>query len=152
MNMYPVEDMVMTGMKIVRGRILEITGDGQIWVENDPEGPALPCDFLRTGAAPPPMMRTGDSVLVFVDEMGIKGYVLGLIQKYESTAEPSGSEISLAGARDKIIINANERIELRCGKSSMILDKEGRVVVKGTNITNRASGCNKIKGGTVQIN
>lgn len=52
----------------------------------------------------------------------------------------------------KIVFEAAEQIELRCGKSSVILTKEGRVVLKGTEIVSRASRTNKIKGASVSIN
>ena len=52
----------------------------------------------------------------------------------------------------KIAFEAAEQIELRCGKSSVILTKEGKIVLKGTEIVSRASRTNKIKGASVSIN
>ena len=59
-------------------------------------------------------------------------------------------DVSLDGK--KMIFEAKEEIVLRCGKSSVTLKKDGKIVVKGTQITNRASATNKIKGASVQIN
>jgi hypothetical protein len=52
----------------------------------------------------------------------------------------------------KIVFDAKEEIMLRCGRSSVILRKDGKIVVKGTQIVSRASGTQKIKGASVRIN
>jgi len=41
---------------------------------------------------------------------------------------------------------------LSCGKGSMSLTADGRIVIKGIEITTRALRKHKIKGGTVDIN
>lgn len=53
---------------------------------------------------------------------------------------------------ERVVFNAKKEIELRCGKSSLIMKKDGRVVIKGTQLVSRASGMNKIKGAAVKIN
>ncbi len=52
----------------------------------------------------------------------------------------------------KMLIEAKEEILLRCGKSSMTVKKDGKILLKGTQILSRASGTNKIKGASVRIN
>ncbi len=52
----------------------------------------------------------------------------------------------------KMILEAKEEIVLHCGKSSVALKKDGKIVLKGTKIVSRASGTNKIKGSAVRIN
>ncbi len=51
-----------------------------------------------------------------------------------------------------IFFNAQDEIVLHCGKSSVTLNKDGKVIVKGKKIISRASETNKIKGATVSIN
>ena len=53
---------------------------------------------------------------------------------------------------DFIHVQGNEEIQFNCGKSSLSLKKDGQVIIKGENITNRARGNNKIKGASVKIN
>ena len=53
---------------------------------------------------------------------------------------------------NKIVLYAKQEIVLHCGKSSIILRRDGKVVVKGIQITSRASRAHKIKGSTVNIN
>ena len=52
----------------------------------------------------------------------------------------------------KMVFDAKEEIVLQCGKSSVTLRKDGKIVVKGTRIISRSSGTNKIRGANVMIN
>jgi hypothetical protein len=49
-------------------------------------------------------------------------------------------------------LEAADEIRLTCGKSSLVLRRDGTVIVRGVTIVSRASQSNKIKGGTVSIN
>ena len=53
---------------------------------------------------------------------------------------------------DFINIEGHDEIQFNCGKSSLSLKKNGQIIIKGDNITNRARGSNKIRGGSVKIN
>lgn len=52
----------------------------------------------------------------------------------------------------KVALDAKEEIVLSCGKSSVTLRKDGKIIVKGTQIVSQASGTNKIKGASIRIN
>jgi hypothetical protein len=52
----------------------------------------------------------------------------------------------------QLLFEASQEITIACGKSSITLSRDGRVVIKGTELVSRASGTNKIRGATVQIN
>mgnify|MGYP000442229795 CR=1 FL=1 len=49
-------------------------------------------------------------------------------------------------------ITANERIELRCGKSSIVMEKDGHITIRGTYLVSHASASNRIRGGSVNLN
>jgi hypothetical protein len=51
-----------------------------------------------------------------------------------------------------IVFEASAEIVLRCGRSSVALRSDGKIVIKGTHIVSRSSGTHKIKGATVQLN
>lgn len=78
-----------------------------------------------------------------------------------STAETSGDRILDVGMEQPqevtvdgkhVSFNALEEIVLRCGKASITLTHEGRVIIRGAHVVSRSTGTNKIKGGSVQIN
>ncbi len=53
---------------------------------------------------------------------------------------------------ENITITAKNQITLKCGQGSITIQKDGKIVVKGTNLISRSSGLNRIKGGSVGIN
>ncbi len=52
----------------------------------------------------------------------------------------------------KVVLEAENEIELRCGASSLILRKDGKVVIKGVEVISKARRSNKIRGSNVKIN
>jgi len=52
----------------------------------------------------------------------------------------------------KIIFEAKDKIVLKCGKSSIILTKDGKVSIRGKNVLSRATGTHQIKGSVFQVN
>jgi len=85
--------------------------------------------------------------------------IIGLIQKQPVIAETSKEvllnretvkDITIDGER--ITFDARKEIVLRCGKGSVKIRKDGKVIIKGTNIVSRARGINRIKGAAVNIN
>jgi hypothetical protein len=52
----------------------------------------------------------------------------------------------------RLVLEARDELQLRCGDSTVSLAQDGRVVVKGTRLTSRATEYNKIRGAVVLIN
>jgi hypothetical protein len=52
----------------------------------------------------------------------------------------------------RIVLEAEQEIVLRCGKGSLTLTADGRIVMKGVEITSRAQRTHKIRGAVVNIN
>jgi len=53
---------------------------------------------------------------------------------------------------EQVRIVANQRLELRCGKATIIMEKDGRITIRGTYLTSHASAANRIRGGSVNLN
>ncbi|MCT7374152.1 DUF6484 domain-containing protein [Chelativorans salis] len=53
---------------------------------------------------------------------------------------------------ERVTITGQERVELRCGKARIILEKDGRITIRGTYVTSHASAANRIRGGSVNLN
>lgn len=53
---------------------------------------------------------------------------------------------------ERVRITGKERVELRCGKASIILEKDGRITIRGSYLTSHASAANRIRGGSVNLN
>lgn len=54
--------------------------------------------------------------------------------------------------QDPLEIAADRELILRCGKASITLTRAGKIILRGTYISSRSSGVNRVKGGSVQLN
>ena len=97
-----------------------------------------------------------DVALVFEDGDPDRPIVLGVLQTVARVPERNVNSTSLPFEleidREKIELRAKQEIVLRCGSASVTLKRDGRIIVRGTDILSRSTGLNRIKGGVVQIN
>jgi hypothetical protein len=63
-----------------------------------------------------------------------------------STAQPPEAMV------EELIFEAGRRITLRCGKSSITLYPNGKIVLRGEYILSDAEGINRIAGSQVELN
>ena len=139
-----------SGLALLRGMIVEILDDGEISVQISPdadESSRIRCDYLETGQGPPPLLVPGDLVLVLRPAaLGQNGCVLGRIGRYRPPAvEPDA-------VPDHVVIEAGESLTIKCGEGSVDLRKDGKVMIRGSDVLSRAKRTNRIKGGSVAIN
>jgi len=98
----------------------------------------------------------GSAVLIAL--VGDQLVVLGLVRdRVVSVNDAAGAisqkledEIVIDG--DRLVLDARREIVLRCGGSEIVMRKDGKVVIRGNNISSRSAGPNKIKGTSVNIN
>jgi hypothetical protein len=106
-----------------------------------------------------PENRGREVLLVFEEGDPERPIVVGLIENFledivsmeinqHDSQKPK--EALLDGKR--LNLEAKEEIVLKCGKGSVKIRKDGKIVVKGTHILSRSSGPHRIKGGSVNIN
>jgi hypothetical protein len=67
---------------------------------------------------------------------------------------PNAGTMPMQAIADGKIIElvALEQLTMRCGKSSITLDKNGHVEIRGIQILTRATGQNRIKGSSISLN
>jgi hypothetical protein len=73
----------------------------------------------------------------------------------DASEAASGESFAPTEARvdgKRVEIEAADEIVLRCGQASIVLRRNGRVVIRGTYVETRSRGVNRIKGGSVEIN
>ena len=105
----------------------------------------------------------------FAQNQGGTPIVMGVIRRVlddvlNLQADDSHSAKSIDGANvesgkpeilvdgNKLELSAADEITLRCGKSSITLNKNGKILIKGEHMLNRTSGSYKIKSGSIQLN
>jgi hypothetical protein len=119
--------------------------------------PGLGHEVVVTRTTVPLLRRhIGATVVVIFDQGDVRQpIVIGVLHDGRSTASTSLAAAPLVSAEvddQRIVLTAEREIVLRCGDASITLTRAGKVLIKGTYILSRSSGCNKIKGAAVDIN
>ncbi len=132
------------------GEIVKISADGHIFVScvnrNESQMPAKLTARLASGEG----LKQGARVLLAFCCEYEAPIVIDLIR---DSLEPNyESPIHRVLDGDTLVLEAGRQITLKCGKSTITLTKDGKVVVRGTKVISRASSVNKIKGSTVLVN
>src|SRR3954453_10596486 len=126
-------------------RVEAVTGV-EVAVAVGPGAAGRRCRVLQTSAAPPLRLEPGDVVLTWwPEEESSHGVILGRVAGGHPAAD--GGD-----APDELLLEAKERVRLKCGEATVELRASGKVLVRGDDIVSRASRSNRIKGGSVEIN
>ena len=139
------------------GLLVSVEKNGQIVVDY-PDNPVRPLP-ARSILTLTMADESKEILLTFENGNPQLPIIIGLIQKQPVITETlkevllnreNVKDISLDGER--IIFDAKKEIVLRCGEGSVIIRKDGKIIIKGTNLVSRAKATNKIKGAAVNIN
>lgn len=91
--------------------------------------------------------------LMFVAGDPAQPLVIGRIQRLAQTSAASPAPLAVAHLDgERLEFSAEREIVLRCGKASITLTREGKVLIRGAYLSSRSSGVNRLRGGSVQIN
>lgn len=157
MNMLhmPVVNEIPEGIRMLYGKIHRIDHSG-IWVELSPSGRKIECDVLQTCSCRSLELSPGFKVLCTIDDCGNRGCILGVVHKpMDSLDETKTIENAtrLEEHLQSLKLNIDDRLEVRCGDSTLIMNEDGRLILKGRNITSHARELIKLlAAGGVDIN
>lgn len=164
------EESLLTGTRTAAGSALTGTLDGvdeqgRVWFRADGTTEAQPVE-LALAVSDEEIVRAADEgagavVLRPENEPG-RLLLIGLLRRGvaasagEVVVEPDEAPATrpdIAVIDGKTVrFEARDEIVLECGKGSITLRKDGRIVIKGTHLLSRATGMHRIKGGQVNIN
>lgn len=113
-----------------------------------------PADILaaRTTVGLHPSHIGRSVVLAFVDGDPTQPVILGLLQEPRPTPLADPNEARAESNPERLVLAADKEIVLRCGQACITLTRAGKVLIQGNYLSSRATGLNRIKGGSVQIN
>lgn len=96
--------------------------------------------------------ETGCEVaLLFEDGRRDRPLIIGRIVQ-PGIADPQNEPVEISKHEDHVVIEAKERIDLRCGKARIILEKDGHITIRGSYLVSHASAANRIRGGSINLN
>lgn len=108
------------------------------------QGRQVALSFIAGQLSQPIILGTVYSPLAdMLDNMQIAEEVSEDPALLEQPVKVDGKRVSIEGA---------EQVELKCGDASITLTKSGKILIRGKYLLNRASGVNRIVGGSVQVN
>ena len=128
---------------VVIGRFVTVAKDGSPMVEFAGQPGRKPIQAQAT--AQYDLVSPGASVaLMFLGGDRAKPLAIGVVAEPEAPAAASPEEtVTLTAARELV---------LQCGRASIVLTRAGKVLVRGTYVSLRSSGMQRITGASVQIN
>jgi hypothetical protein len=145
------------------GKITRVDEGGQVFVDF-PGNIRGPISARFTSSVKLPFLRraadAGQEVLLAFEDSDRERPIIvdTLFSLLEENSESSGVALEAEKPEDvfvdgkRVFFDAREEIVLRCGKASITLRTDGKIILKGTYLLSRSSGINKIKGGAVHIN
>jgi uncharacterized protein DUF6484 len=97
--------------------------------------------------------HVGKRVVLAFENADQRPIIIGVLR--EGDGWPLGHRLGPADVTadgERLIVSAREQLVLRCGHASITLTKEGKVIIEGTYVSSRATGVNRLRGASVQIN
>lgn len=150
-----VQIMAMHGVHI--GKILSVEKNGLLLVDyqDNPFGPLSAQSIICVSTDD----EEREVLLIFKKNNPKFPIIIGFIQK-QPVVENHSKEFVLDKKKlrnitidgERIVFDAKKEIVFRCGKGSVTIRTDGRIVIKGTDLVSRSKGTNKIKGATIKIN
>lgn len=143
---------------VVMATLLEILPDGKVRIAVPSHGiadmratPVCALQALCEGTLVAVMFEQGDTTraLLIGPMAGVEASA-GIATP--GVATPTGSGREAVIDEQRILIEADQEIELRCGEAAIILTADGRILLRGSYISSHASATQRIRGGAVQIN
>lgn len=155
---------IVTGQFAIHPCIGTLAGtnrQGEILVMVDGEGP-YPARML-SGISRDELVRhdqRGRELLLVFDKgdrerpviVGLMADPLEELLSLEIAGEKKEEPRDLLIDGRQITIEAEDEVVLKCGKGSIQIRKDGKIIIKGTDLLSRSSGPQRIRGASVNIN
>lgn len=134
------------------GRLVAVGEAGEPWVDY-PSTTGGPRAAML--AAPPPTGALDAAigrhvVLLFEGGDPDRPIVVGWVDETRAERVAAPRNVKIDGER--IVIEGDREVELRCGAASVTLTVDGRLVLRGVQIVSDAERLNRIRGAAVRIN
>ena len=150
-----------SGAAVVVGQLTAIDGQGVAWV--DFPGNALgPLAARWVGAVDAQQVSAGMAVALAFDQGDRSApLILGSVRDRLPQTPPAAAPVPTPASKparqldvdgEVVHVHAERTLSLSCGRASIVLREDGKIIIKGGEIVSRASGTHKIKGGLVNIN
>jgi hypothetical protein len=143
---------------VVSGHLVGVDGEGRLqFVPEGSVGGPVPVAIgieLSDGALVKAARMQRRALVVRTADANPRWVLIGLVRERVGVkardARPGQLEVTLDG--ETLRLSAERNLELRCGAASLLLRKDGKVVITGTNVVSSSRGQNRIRGATISLN
>lgn len=98
-------------------------------------------------------MVGAEVALLFEGGDATKPLIVGrLVEPVQRLVLPFDATPQVFRDGERVSVTAQERLELRCGRSVILMEKDGRITIRGVHLVSHASADNNIRGGSVNLN
>ncbi len=140
------------------GTVRSFANDGSAIVNLVEPEVLVRCVVLESAVQLSPL-EAGDTVVVLHDgSVENLGVILGRRALPGDVVRPALPGIAASGGRapeeapDTLVLEATREMTLRVGDGSITIRKDGKILIKGTDLVSHAKRMNRVKGGAVSIN
>lgn len=135
---------------VVVGTLEGFDGDGTPLVDFPLNPEAAPLAARTTVALA--QAHVGQDVALLFEQANPR-YPLVIGRMWVPAEEPPDAPRAQARVdEERLVFTAKREIVLQCGDASLTLTRAGKVLIRGAFVLTDASGVNRIRGGSVQIN
>jgi hypothetical protein len=98
--------------------------------------------------------HVGDDVLLQFEEGNpMRPIIVGRLRKSVAWHGPADRpQVEIKADGERLVVHAEKEITLRCGQASITLTSAGKVLIRGTYISSRSTGVQRIQGASLQLN
>ena len=137
------------------GTIHSITEQGNVCIISDYH--QVPTSAITMQYFAEPESLIGAKVLLsFIDNDLEQPVIIGLVAESVKNEilihNQSKQQKTLSLSVDSFNLTATKDIQLNVGRSKIVLDRFGKIIIKGKDLVSRASSKKKIKGGNISLN
>jgi hypothetical protein len=95
-----------------------------------------------------------DVVLSFDNGDFTKPIVMGVLRGADGwpAEQQRPTNVEVEADDQRLIVTAKDQLVLRCGQASITLTRAGKILIKGTYVSNDSSGVVRLRGGSIQLN
>lgn len=143
------------GFEIVIGSLDGVDEEGRVMFREEGASQSVPVTLgleMSDGAVVK-AARLGQRAFVLRSPHGLSiltGLLRERVANFARDARPGELEVRLEG--ETLRLTAEREIELRCGKSRLVLHRDGRVTLSGSHLVQSSTGPIRVKGATIALN
>jgi hypothetical protein len=145
------------GPTLITGHLAGIDDEGRVRFVPEGDADAFPVAIgieISDGALVRAARRKARAAVMRTADPAARWLLVGLVRDRVAAkardAKMGRLEVTVDG--EKLTLEAEHDIELKCGRASITLRYDGRIELKGTHILSASRGPNRVKGATIALN